>query len=84
MEDARVQRLLSVFAAIGEIYQAHHSDPTWDEYPEALSDRVQSLAVFLDGYAFERAGRAPKYSGTAAKIVTQRQPENLDPQSVWN
>jgi hypothetical protein len=84
MEDARVQRLLSVFAAIGEIYQALYSNPTWDEYPEALSDRVQSLAVFLDGYAFERAGRAPRYSITAAKIVTQRQPENLDPQSVWN
>jgi hypothetical protein len=44
---------------------------------------VQSLAVFLDGYAFERAGRAPKYSGTAAKIVGRRKPADLDPKSVW-
>lgn len=84
MEGARIQRLLNMFAAIGEIYQTHDSDPTWDKYPQALSDRVQSLAVFLDGYAFERAGRAPKYSVTAAKIVAQRQLENLDPKSVWD
>lgn len=84
MEGVRVQRLLNMFAAIGKIYQTHDSDPTWDKYPQALSDRVQSLAVFLDGYAFERAGRAPKYSATAAKIVAQKQLENLDPKSVWD
>ena len=84
MEGSRIQRLLNMFTAIGEIYQTHDSDPTWDKYPQALSDRVQSLAVFLDGYAFERAGRTPKYSVTAARIVTHRQIENLDPKSVWD
>jgi hypothetical protein len=79
----RIQQLIDVFAAIGEIYQTRDSDPTWDKHPQALFDRVQSLAVFLEGYAFERAGRAPKYSGTAAKIVRQRRPENLDPASIW-
>jgi hypothetical protein len=68
---------------MGELYQAQDSDPTWDKYPQALSDRVQSLAVFLDGYAFERAGRAPKYSGTAARIISSRKPEDLDPMSIW-
>ena len=79
----RIQELINLFAAIGEIYQTHDSDPPWDAHPHALSDRVQSLAVFLDGYAFERAGRAPKYSEIAVKIVTQTKPENLDPASIW-
>lgn len=71
-----------VFAAIGELYQTDDSDPTWDRYPEALSNRAQSLAVFLDGYAFERRGRPPQFSVTAARIIAQKKPEDLDPTSV--
>jgi hypothetical protein len=83
MDGARIQRLLKVFAAMGAIYQTRDSDPTWNKYPQALTDRVQSLAVFLDGYAFERAGRAPRYSGVAARIVSQRKSEDLDPTMIW-
>ena len=84
MEDARIQQLLDMFVAFGEVYQTSNSDPTWRIYPEALSDRVQSLAVFPEGYAFERAGRAPRYSGTAARIVKQKRPQNLDPNLIWH
>jgi hypothetical protein len=84
MEGLTVHRFLNVFAALGELYQTDDSDPTWDRYPEALSNRVQSLAVFLDGFAFERAGRAPKYSGTAVKVVAPRKPEDLDSASIWH
>jgi len=84
MEGVTVHRFLNVFAALGELYQTDDLDPTWDRYPEALSNRAQSLAVFLDGYAFERAGRAPKYSETAVKVVAPRNPEDLDSTSIWH
>lgn len=83
MDGETVQRFLNMFAAIGELYQTDYSDPTWDRYPQVLSDQVQSLAVFLEGYAFERSGRPPKFSVTAARIVAQKKPEDLDPTSVW-
>jgi hypothetical protein len=84
MDSSRVQRFLNLFAAIGELYQTNDSDPTWDKYPQALSNRAQSLAVFLDGYAFERSGRPPKFSVIAARIIAQKRSDDLDPTSVWS
>ncbi len=41
----------------------------WNEYPNHTTDIGDSLAILLEGYAFERQGRKPDYFHAAVDML---------------
>ena len=46
---------------------------------ECESDWVGALVAFLRGYAFERAGRSPRYAGAAVSVIERYRPISKNP-----
>lgn len=63
------QQWLQFFEQISCFYQQMFMLPLWTEYPNHATDVWDSLAIFLEGYAFERQGRSPNYSPAAVKAL---------------
>lgn len=49
---------------------------SWNEYPNHTTDIWDSLAIFLEGYAFERQGRKPDYSHAAVDALLRYKREH--------
>ncbi len=60
----KLKQWLQFFEQISCFYRQMLMLPLWSEYNHA-TDVWDSLAVFLEGYAFERQGRRPDYSHAA-------------------
>lgn len=83
MSVKRVNEVLEFFSCrISPLFRARFQRPLWQKYPSHLSDPLEGLALFLEGYAFERQGRDPAYSRIAAEVVVQRKTDP-DPQKIW-
>ncbi|MFQ5964279.1 MAG: hypothetical protein ACE5KZ_08355 [Candidatus Scalinduaceae bacterium] len=50
--------------------------PLWSKYPHHVTDGWDSLAIFLEGYAFERQGRRPDYSHVAIDALIDCKKQN--------
>jgi len=57
--------------------------PLWNKYPNYQNSIVDSLAIFLEGYAFERQGRRPDYFHAAVDSLIACN-NNLAANCVWN
>ena len=59
--------------------------PLWNKYPNYQNSIVDSLAIFLEGYAFERQGRRPDYFHVAVdSLIYCNQQNMLNANCVWN
>lgn len=62
----------------------------WNEYPNHTNDIWDSLAIFLEGYAFERQGRKPDYFHAAVDALLDYKTGNGDlnqndaADKIWN
>jgi len=56
--------------------------PLWNKYHNYQNSIVDSLAIFLEGYAFERQGTRPDYSHAAVDSLIACK-NNLTPNCVW-
>ena len=77
-----------LFERFGWIYEQRLSAPQWKRYPtESLTDRrkacLNALLLFLEGYAFERAGRPPYFSGLAVDVLSGIGTWPPDQHLVW-
>lgn len=50
-------------------YRTLHLEPAWNRHPSHRENPWDALALFLDYYAFERAGRSPEFSAVASDVV---------------
>jgi hypothetical protein len=60
--------------------------PIWNRHPSYLENQLDSIRIFLDGYAYERQGRNPSYAHAAVDAidsVISRQKSHDFPKSVW-
>lgn len=60
---------LKFFEGIACLHKEFVVLPLWEKYPNHEEDIWDSLAIFLEGYAFERQGRSPNYSHTAVDAL---------------
>jgi hypothetical protein len=74
---------LEFFYRVGLVYQKMYADPLWTCYPKAATSDLESLGVFLEGYAFERQGRNASFSAAAADVIKESSSFPLDPADVW-
>jgi hypothetical protein len=79
-----------LFASAGKVYEQRLSSPQWETYPTAAlcsKDRdkacLNALLLFLDGYAFERAGCPPYFRGLAVVVLTGIGTWPPDENLVW-
>jgi hypothetical protein len=59
--------------------------PLWNKYPNHANDIWDSIALFLEGYAFERQGKRPDYSPASVDALFQCKSQNkgnLTPNAV--
>ncbi len=79
-----------LFAKAGEVYKQRFASPQWETYPtEAISSndrdkaRLNALLLVLEGYAFERAGCPPYFSGLAVDVLAGIGTWPPDEHEVW-
>ena len=77
-----VQRWLQLFQDVSCFYRQMLMIPLWNKYPNYRNNVVDSLAIFLEGYAFERQGRRPDYFHVAVDSLI-RCSNNLNPICLW-
>ena len=70
-----VQQWLRFFEQVGCFYKQGML-LLWKEYPNHTTDIWDSLAIFLEGYAFERQGRKPDYSHAAVDALLEYKREH--------
>ena len=70
-----VQQWLRFFEQVGCFYKQGML-LLWKEYPNHTTDIWDSLAIFLEGYAFERQGRKPDYSHAAVDALLKYKQEH--------
>ncbi|NIA23654.1 MAG: hypothetical protein GWP03_05810 [Proteobacteria bacterium] len=78
-----IQQWLQLFQDVSCFYRQMLMIPLWDKYPNYQNNVVDSLAIFLEGYAFERQGRRPDYFHVAVDSLI-RCSNHLTPICVWN
>ncbi|MGB2865248.1 MAG: hypothetical protein WBC05_18105 [Sedimentisphaerales bacterium] len=64
----RVQQWLRFFEQVSCFYK-QGMILLWNEYPNHTTDIWDSIAIFLEGYAFERQGRKPDYFHAAVDAL---------------
>jgi len=64
-----VQQWLQFFEQISCFHREMLMRPLWDKHPTHAIDVWASLAIFLEGYAFERQGRRPDYFHAAVDAL---------------
>lgn len=81
---------IRLFARAGEVYEQRLSSPQWETYPTGAlcsndrdKARMNALLLFLEGYAFERAGCPPYFSGLAVDVLAGIGTWPPDEHVVW-
>ena len=64
-----IQRWLQFFEQNSCLFRERYMLPHWRKYSNYITDIWDSLAIFLEGYAFERQGRRPDYSPVAVDAL---------------
>ena len=76
---------LELFNDMSCLYRHMMMVPLWKKYPDYQNNVVNSLAIFLEGYAFERQGRRPDYFYVAVDSLIYCNYQNmLNPNCIWN
>lgn len=83
MNGIQIQQWLQLFQDVSCFYRQMLMLPLWNKYPNYQNRIVDSLAIFLEGYAFERQGRRPDYFHAAVDSLN-RCNNNLTANCVWN
>ena len=78
-----IQQWLQLFQDASCFYRQMLMIPLWNKYPNYQNNVVDSLAIFLEGYAFERQGRKPDYFHVAVDSLISCS-NSLTPICVWN
>ena len=78
-----IQQWLQIFHYVSCFYRYMLMIPLWNKYPNYQNSIIDSLAIFLEGYAFERQGRRPDYFHAAVDSLIACN-NNLTPHCVWN
>jgi len=78
-----IQQWLQMFQDVSCFYRHMLMLPLWNKYPNYQNSIVDSLAIFLEGYAFERQGRRPDYFHAAVDSLIACN-NNLAANCVWN
>lgn len=78
-----IQQWLQLFQDVSCFYRQMLMIPLWNKYPDYKKNVVDSLAIFLEGYAFERQGRRPDYFHVAVDSLIHCS-NALTPICVWN
>ena len=79
------QQWLQLFDDISCLYRQMLMLPLWRKYPTYQNNLVDSLAIFLEGYAFERQGRRPDYFHVAVDSLLHCNHLNmLSANCIWN
>jgi hypothetical protein len=68
---------------VASVAARRFSDPLWASYSDPMTSVWDSLGVFLEGYAFERQGRAADFPAVAADVVEELRLFTPDPSQVW-
>jgi len=90
--------MIGFFVRISPLYRARFQNPHWNKYPNAETDKVEAICLFLGGYAFERQGRDPSYAHAAVTAIQEAIEEAIEEariqpglpidetvkQTVWN
>jgi len=74
---------LQMFQDVSCFYRHMLMLPLWNKYPNYRNSILHSLAIFLEGYAFERQGRRPDYFHAAVDSLIACN-KNLNANCVWN
>ena len=78
-----VPEWLQLFHDVSCFYRQMFMAPLWNKYPNYQNNILNSLAIFLEGYAFERQGRRPDYFHVAVDSLISCS-NNLTAICVWN
>ena len=79
------QQWLQLFDDISCFYRQMLMLPLWRKYPNYQNNIVDSLAIFLEGYAFERQGRRPDYFHVAVdSLIICNRNNNFTASCIWN
>ncbi len=78
-----VPQWLQLFQDVSCLYCQMFMIPLWNKYSDYQNNIVDSLAIFLEGYAFERQGRRPDYFHVAVDSLI-RCNNDLTAICVWN
>lgn len=79
------QQWLKLFDNVSCFYRHILMFPLWNKYSKYQNNIWDSLAIFLEGYAFERQGRRPDYFPAAVDSLFHcRQQNNLNANCIWN
>ena len=78
-----IQQWLQLFQDVSCFYRQMLMLPLWNKYLNYQNSIVDSLAIFLEGYAFERQGRRPDYFHAAVDSLIGCN-NNLTANCVWN
>lgn len=84
MNVAWIKEWLIFFEKTGCVYQKRNVDSWWEQFPHHGQDAIESLHIFLGGYAFERQGAPPSYAQIAGEALRQAKSRPLDPNEVWD
>lgn len=81
-----VEQWLHFFEQVSCFYREMYMFPIWRKYPNHTIDIWDSLAIFLEGYAFERQGRRPDYfhAGVDALLYCKQQNDGNMKQNIVN
>jgi hypothetical protein len=74
---------LDFFSRVALIAAQRFGDPLWTSYSDPITSVWDSLGIFLEGYAFERQGRAADFPAVAADVVAELRSLTPDPSQVW-
>ncbi len=82
-----ITQWLQFFERLSCFYREMFMLPLWYKYPNHTTDIWESLAIFLEGYAFERQGRRPDYFPAAVDALfycKQQNDNNFVPTVINN
>ena len=81
-----VQEWLNLFEQVSCFHCKMFTEPLWNKYPAYATDIWDSLAIFLEGYAFERQGKNPDYPYAAvdALFYSKERNNNIFNQQIIN
>lgn len=83
-----IDKWMKFFEQVSCLYQGGMRYLWNNKYPDHATDIWDSLAIFLEGYAFERQGRKPDYSHAAVDTVNayrrdDRSIQKKDNNRIW-
>ena len=79
------QQWLQLFDDISCFYRQMLMLPLWNKYQNYQNSIIDSLAIFLEGYAFERQGRRPDYFHVAVdSLIICYRNNNFTAGCIWN